>query len=98
MSRYATLNQLSVKTIDALSVVLNDTLLPKHKYHMRFYEIKTIKPIQPLTPSAARINALKQQQTRAKDALTAERDRQKQAKATERVKKAQQTLAKARLT
>ena len=65
---------------------------------MRFYEFKTIKPIQPLTPAQARINALKQQQTRAKDALTAERDRQKQAKATERVKKAQQTLAKARLT
>ena len=65
---------------------------------MRIHEITTIKPIQPLTPAQARINALKQQQTRAKDALTAERDRQKQAKATERVKKAQQTLAKARLT
>ena len=65
---------------------------------MRLHEFKTIKPIQPLTPAQARINALKQQQTRAKDALTAERDRQKQAKATERVKKAQQTLAKARLT
>ena len=89
---------MSVKTIDALSVVLNDTLLPKHKYHMRFYEIKTIKPIQPLTPSAARINALKQSKDRAADALTAERDRQKQAKATERVRTAQQALAKARLT
>jgi type IV secretory pathway VirB10-like protein len=64
---------------------------------MRLHEIKTIKPIQP-TPSAARINALKQQKTRAKDALTAERDRQKKAKATERVQKAQQALAKARLT
>jgi hypothetical protein len=42
---------------------------------MRFYEIKTIKPIQPLTPSAARINALKQSKDRAADALTAERDR-----------------------
>ena len=50
---------------------------------MRIHEFKTIKPIQPLTPAQARINALKQQQTRAKDALTAERDRQKQAKATE---------------
>ena len=88
---------MSVKTIDALSVVLNDTLLPKHKYHMRFYEIKTIKPIQPLTPSAARINALKQSKDRAADALTAERDRQKQAKATERVRIAQQALAKVRL-
>ena len=65
---------------------------------MRINEFTTIKPIKPLTPPQARINALKQQQTRAKDALTAERDRQKQAKATERVKKAQQTLAKARLT
>jgi hypothetical protein len=88
---------MSVKTIDALSVVLNDTLLPKHKYHMRFYEIKTIKPIQPLTPAQARVNALKQQQTRAKDALTAERVRQKQAKAQERVRTAQQALAKARI-
>ncbi len=64
---------------------------------MRFYEFKTIKPIKPLTPAQARINALKQQQTRAKDALTAERDKQKQAKATERVRTAQQALAKARL-
>jgi hypothetical protein len=88
---------MSVKTIDALSVVLNDTLLPKHKYHMRFYEITTIKPIQPLTPAQARVNALKQQQTHAKDALTAERVRQKQAKAQERVQKAQQALAKARI-
>lgn len=64
---------------------------------MRFYEFKTIKPIQPLTPSAARINALKQSKDRAADALTAERDRQKQAKATERVQKAQQALAKARI-
>lgn len=64
---------------------------------MRFYEFKTIKPIQPLTPSAARINALKQQKDRAADALTAERTRQKQAKAQERVTKAQQALAKARV-
>ena len=73
------------------------TIKTPHKYHMRFYEIKTIKPIQPLTPSAARINALKQSKDRAADALTAERDRQKQAKATERVQKAQQALAKARM-
>ena len=61
---------------------------------MRFYEFKTIKPIQPLTPSAAKINALKQTKDRAADALTAERTRQKQAKARDRVKKAQQALAK----
>jgi len=35
---------------------------------MRFYEFKTIKPIKPLTPPQARINALKQQQTKAKTA------------------------------
>ena len=64
---------------------------------MRIHEITAIKPIKPLTPSAARINALKQSKDRAADALTAERDRQKQAKATERVQKAQQTLAKARM-
>ena len=64
---------------------------------MRLHEFKTIKPIQPLTPSAARINALKQSKDRAADALTAERDRQKKAKATERVQKAQQALAKARM-
>ena len=46
---------------------------------MRFYEFKTIKPIQPLTPAKARINALKQSKDRAADALTAERTRQKQA-------------------
>ena len=65
---------------------------------MRIHEITTIKPIQPLTPSAARINALKQTKDRAADALTAERDRQKQAKAQERVRTAQQALAQARIS
>ena len=64
---------------------------------MRFYEFKTIKPIQPLTPSKARINALTQAKDRAADALTAERKRQKQAKAQERVRTAQQALAKVRV-
>ena len=62
---------------------------------MRFYEIKSI---QPLTPAKAKINALKQAKDRAADALTAERTRQKQAKAREKLLKAQQALAKARLT
>ena len=62
---------------------------------MRIHEITTIKPIQPLTPAKAKINALKQAKDRAADALTAERTRQKQAKAAERVKTAQQALAKA---
>jgi hypothetical protein len=65
---------------------------------MRINEITAIKPIQPLTPSAARISALKQTKDRAADALTAERGRQKQAKATERVQKARQALAKARVS
>ena len=65
---------------------------------MRIQEITTIKPIQPLTPAKAKINALKQQQTRVKDTLKAERDRQKQTKAAERVRTAQQALTKARLS
>ena len=64
---------------------------------MRIHEFTTIKPIKPLTPPQARINALKQQQTKAKTALSTERERQQQAKATERVQKAQQALTKARL-
>ena len=64
--------------------------------YRRIYEIATIKPIKP-PPAKARINALKQQQTKAKTALNAERERQQQAKATERVQKAQQALTKARL-
>ena len=64
---------------------------------MRINEITAIKPIKSLTPAKARINALKQQQTRASDSLRAERERQQQAKATERVQKAQRALAKARL-
>jgi len=64
------------------------------KYSMRLHEIN---PIQPLTPAKAKINALKHSKDRAADALTAERTRQKQAKASERVQKAQQALAKARI-
>jgi hypothetical protein len=64
---------------------------------MRIHEITTIKPIQPLTPAKARINALKQTKDRAADALKAEKDRQKQAKAAERVRTAQQAMAKARM-
>lgn len=64
---------------------------------MRIQEITTIKTIQPLTPSKARINALKQAKDRAADALRTEQDRQKQTKAAERVSTAQQALAKARL-
>ena len=64
---------------------------------MRIYEITVIKPLQPLTPAKARINALKQTKDRDNNALRAEQDRQKQAKAAERVRTAQQALTKARL-
>jgi len=64
---------------------------------MRIHEITAIKPIKPLTPSAARINALKQTKDRAADALADERDRQKQAKVLTGVQKTQQALAKARV-
>ena len=58
---------------------------------MRFYEIKTIKP---LTPEQSRIKSLKQQKERAGNALKAERDRQKRTKAQANLAKAQQALAK----
>ena len=80
-----------------VTVVLHDTFLIRHKYHMRIHEITTIKPIQPLTPAKARINALKQTKDRAADALKAERTRQKQAKAVAGVQNAQKTLAKVRI-
>ncbi len=62
---------------------------------MRIYEIKTI---QPLTAEKARINSLKQAKDRAAKALKAERTRQKQQKAREKVVKAQRDLASTRLT
>ena len=55
------------------------------------------KSIQKPPPPEVRINSLKQKRTTAKTALSAERERQQQAKATERVQKAQQALIKARL-
>lgn len=64
---------------------------------MRIHEITMIKPLKPLTAAQARIRNLKYQKQRANDALKAEQDRQKQAKAAERVRTAQQALTKARL-
>jgi hypothetical protein len=58
---------------------------------MRFYEIKTIKP---LTPEQNRINSLKQQKERAGNALKAERDRQKRTKALANISKNNAVLAK----
>ncbi len=62
---------------------------------MRIHEIKSR---QPMTPERARINALKQAKDRATNALTAERNRQKQARAKDRLAKAQRDLAMTRLT
>ncbi len=62
---------------------------------MRIHEIKAI---QPLTPEKARINALKQAKDRATNALTAEKNRQKQARAQDKLIKAQRDLAMTRLT
>lgn len=64
---------------------------------MRIHEITMIKPLKPLTPAQARIRNLKYQKDIANNALKAEQDRQKQAKAAERVRTAQQALTKARL-
>lgn len=64
---------------------------------MRIHEITMIKPLKPLSAAQARIRNLKYQKQLANDALKAEQDRQKQTKAAERVRTAQQALAKARL-
>jgi len=64
---------------------------------MRIDEITAIKPFKPLTPSAARINALKQTKDRAADTLTAERGGQKHAKTTEGVQQAHQSLVKTKM-
>ena len=61
---------------------------------MRIHEIKAI---QPMTPEKARINALKQAKDRAADALATEKNRQKQARAQDRLAQAQRVLAMTRL-
>ncbi len=58
---------------------------------MRFYEIQAVKP---LTPQQARLNLLKQQKNKASAALKHERQRQRQAAANERIRQAQQSMAK----
>ena len=62
---------------------------------MRIHEIKSI---QQMTPEKARINALKQAKDRAADALTTEKNRQKQARAQDKLAQAQRDLAMTRLT
>ena len=61
---------------------------------MRIHEIKAI---QPMTPEKARINALKQAKDRAADAIATEKNRQKQARAQDRLAQAQRVLAMTRL-
>lgn len=58
---------------------------------MRIKEIteKLIKPIPPLTPEKARINALKQGVERSKEQLHAERERQHDKREAERKSKQQ---------
>ncbi len=53
-------------------------------------EVTTIKPIRPLTPQQQRIDTLKQQVKRSQEAVKAERQRQK-------VAKAQAQLARAKM-
>lgn len=57
---------------------------------MRFYEFSTKSP----TPEQNRINSLKQRKDMASTALTAERTRQKRAKATQAIQKNNEVLAK----
>ena len=88
---------MSINLAITLKSRVKTTFISAINTYMRINEITAIKPIQPLTPAKARINALKQAKDRANDALKVERDRQKQTKAAERVKTAQQDLAKVRL-
>ena len=61
---------------------------------MRFYEFKTIQPINPLNPAQARIYSLKQQKERAGKLLKAEKDRQKKQMAVAAIQKSNQVLTK----
>ena len=45
---------------------------------MRFYEIRTVPHMKPLTPAQARIRSLKLGVERSRNALKAERERQRQ--------------------
>jgi hypothetical protein len=55
---------------------------------MRFAEFSTIKPKPPKTPEQARVDALAQGVDHARDALAAERTRQKKNKAQQQLQKA----------
>ena len=58
---------------------------------MLIKEVTTIKPIKPLTPQQQRIDTLKQQVKRSQEAVKAERQRQRVAKAQSQLVKAHQT-------
>jgi hypothetical protein len=58
---------------------------------MLIKEVTTIKPIKPLTPQQQRIDTLKQQVKRSQEAVKAERQRQRVAKAQAQLVKAHQT-------
>jgi hypothetical protein len=74
-----------------LIVTIGYYYTPNWRWANHQYSFQNPAPVEVI------INALKHQQTKAKTALSDERDRQQQAKATERVQKAQQALIKARL-
>jgi hypothetical protein len=58
---------------------------------MLIKEVATIKPIKPLTPQQQRIDTLNQQVKRSQEAVKAERQRQRVAKAQSQLVKAHQT-------
>jgi hypothetical protein len=58
---------------------------------MLIKEVTTIKPTKPLTPQQQRIDTLKQQVKRSQEAVKAERQRQRVAKAQSQLVKAHQT-------
>jgi capsule polysaccharide export protein KpsE/RkpR len=69
-----------------------------HKYLMRFNEIqsvKPIKPIAPMTPALARLNSLKKNVERDRQALKTERDSQKRIRDMDARYKAQLQATKA---
>lgn len=55
--------------------------------------IEVISTIKPKTPEQQRIDSLKQQKERAANALKVEKDRQKKAKAGQKMAQARQTLS-----
>lgn len=56
-------------------------------------KISEIENIKPKTPEQLRVGALKQHKDQASDALKAERKKQKQQKAQEKIRQAQTVLA-----